>query len=425
MRIGMIGLGRLGLPVAYAMASKGHEVCGYDPHPQTVGALAYEAGLTELARVHDIAVLPSIGDVLGRSDVVFIAVQTPHEPEFDGTSELTDRRADFEVGYLAQAFRTVAGEAGRQERRVVVAVISTVLPGTWDRVIAPAINGWVDCAYTPSLIAMGTTIADWLRPEMVMLGTDNAQARERLTALHRTLHDRPILNMRPADAELTKMSYNSFIGLKIAFANWVMEICHHTGADVDVVTGALAQATDRIVSPRYMSAGMGDGGGCHPRDNIALSWLSKRLGLSCDVAGFTAEARQAQSRWLADLAIHWSKLTGLPIVLCGKEYKADSPLTAGSAALLLASQLEGRCIVLPHDGSPGEKPAVFVITTRHSRWPNLIWPQGSVVLDPWGYIPDETGLVVIRVGRKKDPPASMSVQLAPVEARPVSLAKDA
>ena len=77
MRVGWIGLGRLGLPCAYAMASKGHEVCGTDPFPQTVESLApYEAGLAELAAKHRVDVLPSIRSVVGRSDLVLVAVQT-------------------------------------------------------------------------------------------------------------------------------------------------------------------------------------------------------------------------------------------------------------------------------------------------------------------------------------------------------------
>ena len=378
------------------MASRGFDVVGYDPAPQTVDSLPYEAGLVDLQG--NVAVLDSVERVVAVSDVVFVAVQTPHEPRFDGTHRITDERADLEVAFLASAVSAVCEAAHRRRHPVVMAVVSTVLPGTWDRVVAPKLNEFVRAAYTPSLIAMGTTVADWLRPEMVLVGTDDDVAHQVLAEMFGQLHDRPIVRLRPNEAELTKMSYNAFIGLKIAYANWLMEICHHIGADVDAVTGALAQATDRIVSPRYLSAGMGDGGGCHPRDNLALSWLGRRLGVSVDVAGFAMEARQAQTQWLADMALHWSRMSHLPVVLCGAEYKANVPLTAGSPGLLL-SELLGGVNVVGFDEPLTPYPAVYVVTARHDRWPSERWPARSVVVDPWGYVPDQAGVTVVRVGR--------------------------
>lgn len=402
-RIGWIGLGRLGLPCATAMASRGFEVFGYDPAPQTVDALDYEAGLADLA---DFAptVLDSVERVVAVADVVFVAVQTPHEPAFDGTRPMSDDRADFEVAYLANAVRRVCEAALERNRPITMAVVSTVLPGTWHRVIEPLLNPMVHAAYTPSLIAMGTTVADWLRPEMVLLGTDDAKARGNLVDVFSRLHDRPVVHLRPVEAELVKMSYNAFIGLKIVYANWLMEVCHHTGADVDAVSGALAQATDRIVSPRYLSAGMGDGGGCHPRDNLALSWLAERYGLSVDVAGFAMKAREAQTGWLADMVDHWAALTGLPVVLCGIEYKAGVPLTAGSPAALLRALLASKGLGsgLVQYGAPiPARPSVFVVSTNHDRWSDEKWPAGSVVLDPWGMVPDQPGVTVVRVGRAR------------------------
>ena len=399
MRVGWIGLGRLGLPCAMAMASRGITVCGYDPHPQSVESLDYEAGLADLPMRGTFRQYSSVRQVVANSDIVLVAVQTPHEPRFDGTHLLDDDRADFETAYLANAVREVCREAEALKHRITMAVVSTVLPGTWDRIVAPYLNGYVHGAYTPSLIAMGTTVDDWLRPEMVICGTDDEWAFGAVERMHLQMHDRPIMRMRPIEAELTKQSYNTFIGLKIVFANSLMEICHHTGADVDAVTGALAQASDRIISPKYLAGGMGDGGGCHPRDNLAISWLSQRLGLSVDVAGFAMQAREAQSWWLADLVEHWRRMSGLDVALCGTEYKANVPLTVGSAALLLERMLDGCQTVSVHQDLP-ESPHVFVVTTNHDRWRDETWPAGSVILDPWGMIADQPGCTVIRIGRR-------------------------
>jgi UDPglucose 6-dehydrogenase len=214
-------------------------------------------------------------------------------------------------------------------------------------------------------------------------------------------------------AELTKVAYNTFIGMKIVFANTMMEICHHTGADVDDVTNALGQATERLMSPRYMSSGMGDGGPCHPRDNIAMSWLAERLDLGSDFFDSLITMRENHSRWLAELVKHYYDLTrenNMGVVILGKSYKPESSLTDGSPATLLdyhlnilgvyASYWWDPFVDDPNDPYVGPDPAVIVIATKHAQFAKQEFPAGSVVLDPFGYIPDQEGVTVIRIGRK-------------------------
>jgi UDPglucose 6-dehydrogenase len=210
-------------------------------------------------------------------------------------------------------------------------------------------------------------------------------------------------------AEAIKVFYNCAISAKIVLANTIMEVCHKTGADCDRVIDALSMATDRVISPKYLRGGMGDGGACHPRDGLAMSWLARRLDLSYDLMGEMMQAREAQTGWLADLAAHYAGLTGLPVVILGKAYKPHSDLTSGSPALLLAQLLDDR----GHEpaahwdpytddwGLKAEGPAaVYVIGTRHHDFAFCEFPAGSVVLDPFGFIPDKAGVTVVRVGRK-------------------------
>jgi UDPglucose 6-dehydrogenase len=143
-------------------------------------------------------------------------------------------------------------------------------------------------------------------------------------------------------AELTKVAYNTFIGLKIAFGNTMMEICEKTGADVDDLVDALSLATERVISPAYLRGGMGDGGGCHPRDNIALSWLARELGLSYDLFEALMICRERQTEWLADL------IPAGEVEIQGKAYKPGTNLTVGSPALLMASMLTERGIGFTH-----------------------------------------------------------------------------
>jgi UDPglucose 6-dehydrogenase len=148
-------------------------------------------------------------------------------------------------------------------------------------------------------------------------------------------------------AELTKVAYNTFIGLKIAFANTMMELCEKTGADVDDLVDALCLGTKRILSPAYMRGGMGDGGGCHPRDNIALSWLAREHSLSYDLFEALMLCREQQTAWLAT-HVHEEWLKGREVEILGKAYKPGTALTVGSPALLLANILDSWDIEYRH-----------------------------------------------------------------------------
>ena len=142
-----------------------------------------------------------------------------------------------------------------------------------------------------------------------------------------------------------------------------------------------------------------------------MSWLARRHDLSFDLFGTMMRARDAQTGWLADLTAEWAALTRLPVVILGKAYKPETNITAGSPALLLADLLGRRDPDLlashydPHvDGDdrqpPWHLPAVFVVATKHEVFPELRFASGSVVIDPWRFMPDADGVTVVRVGRR-------------------------
>jgi UDPglucose 6-dehydrogenase len=418
--VGFCGLGKLGFVCALTLAKHGgHDVIGYDPSTRPGEILRGEApppqeeGIEALLAGADLTLASSPAQVVAATDgVVFVAVQTPHSPAYGGEQPMPEEPRDFEYQHLVQAVRDLCRAAADQAKPITIAVISTCLPGTMNRLIRPLLNEWTTLVYTPAFIAMGTTIADYLNPEFVLLGADDSRHVQPVLDIHATVHDRPAQIMGIESAELTKVAYNVVISTKIIVANALMEICHKTGADCDDVADALAAATDRVVSAKYMRGGMGDGGHCHPRDLIAMSWLAQRLDLSTDVLGYMARAREAQSGWLADLVQQWTEQTGLDVMILGKAYKPGSDLTGGSPALLLAHQLKQRGVTFDHrdphtdphprgvDDLPNRQRRVFVIATRHPVFLNYRFPPGSVVIDPHGYMPDQSGVTTIRVGRK-------------------------
>jgi UDPglucose 6-dehydrogenase len=402
MVIGWIGLGKLGLPCALVMSKAEMTVIGTDTNPEIAGYISQgkipyqeeDVEETFLAGT-TIGWRDTVAEVLDEADVVFVAVQTPHEPRFEGCTPTPSERVDFDYSHLEKVIGDITANA---QKPVLVVVVSTVLPGTCARIVLPLLakNPNITFAYSPAFIAMGTTMRDFGDPEMVIVGTESESAFKTIKEVHKKIHQSPVIRLGIAECELTKVAYNTFIGMKIVFANTLGEICEKLHLDVDQVTGALLMANQRVISGKYLRAGMGDGGGCHPRDQLALSWLARELNLSIDIFEFLMVARDRQTEWLASLAIEHSANTGLPIRVCGREYKAETNLTVGSPSRLLMCFLpEGSDW---QDEEPTE-PAVFVIGTNHNKYLAWRWPAGSIVIDPWGYLNPASGSEWVSVGR--------------------------
>ena len=405
MNIGFVGLGKLGLPVALAVEDKGHKVFGFDISPSveeilTTKKLPYrEEGAQELLEATQINFC-DLDRVVTESEIIFVPVQTPHDPDYEGITRLPDDRVDFDYQYLKSAMKDLSQAVERQDQKKVVIIISTVLPGTVEKEILPILCDNVQLCYNPFFIAMGTTITDFLFPEFILFGVDDTEAADKAEEFYKTINSALFFKTSIRNAELTKVAYNTFIGMKIVFANTIMEICHKTGGQSDEVSKALGLATKRLVSDAYMRGGMGDGGGCHPRDNIALSWLSRELDLSYDWFESVMLARERQTEWLADLMESYS----LPKVILGKAFKPETNLTTGSPSILLKNiLLERGHTVQMYDPYLDEKtpdfgPSVFLIGTMHQQFKSFEFPRGSIVLDPWRFIPEIDGVEVIPVG---------------------------
>lgn len=418
MKIGMIGLGKLGLPVAVAMDLKGHEVTGYDINPALMQKKTWpylEAGPDGTGEF-----LPylqksgvrfgALADVVKHAEIIFVAVQTPHDPRYEGITRLPAERVDFDYRYLEAACKDVFGEIARQGKAKVVAIISTVLPGTIRERILPLANDCVTVVYNPAFIAMGTVLRDFLEPEFVLIGArpEEYKFSNKVATFYTDLLVKPLIVHNTIEtAEIIKVSYNTYIGMKIAFANTVMEICHKTPcANSDDVINALEQADRRLMSAAYLYGGMGDGGGCHPRDNIAMSYLARKLNLSYDLFDSIMTARERQTDWLAKMANHYALERNIPIVILGTAFKPETNIETGSPALLLKHVLADLGhypftfdpFVSPDMEFYTTSPAVFVIATMHAQFADYEYPRGSVVIDPHRYIEDKPGVDVIQVG---------------------------
>jgi UDPglucose 6-dehydrogenase len=418
LKVGFVGLGKLGLPCAAAVSVKTQsKVVGFDLNSDVEKYIKQakvpylEKDCEEYLKKGQVQYVDSIDAVTDYSDIIFVAVQTPHDPSFEGITPVTGDLADFDYQFLVKAIEEIASSLARNgDKSLTLVVISTVLPGTMRKFVLPLLEPLgerVKFCYNPFFIAMGQTIPDFLNPEFVLIGSDDKNAASELANFYGKIHGKSSRVMGIESAELTKVAYNTFIGFKIVFANTLREITMERGGNVDEVTDSLTLATDRLMSGKYLSAGMGDGGGCHPRDQIAMSWMAKASNLSVDIFGFLARARDAQSYRQATQIYDLSKSYGLPIVILGAAYKPDINITVGSPAILLANQLREMGasfevidpLVFPEVEFELRK-ALYFVATNHSIFRDFVFSEGSVIIDPWrNSIDEDPAYTTVRPGR--------------------------
>lgn len=403
MKVGFIGTGKLGEPCAFQM-SKHYDVVGYDVSP-------VETRFPQAKTIKEC--------VTGK-DIVFIAVPTPHDPLYDGkepTSHLEPK--DFDYSIVESVLKEVNRHATKEQ---LVVLISTVLPGTTRRLFQQHTTNF-RFVYNPYLIAMGTVEYDMVNPEMIIIGTDDGSltgdAQELIDFYKPVMENDPRIEVGTWDeAESIKIFYNTWISTKLALVNMMQDVAERNGnMDVDVVTNALAKSTFRINGPKYMTAGLGDGGACHPRDNIALRSMADRLDLGYDLFDAIMTSREKQAENMAkELVSH-----GLPVVIVGKSYKPGVPYSAGSISILtgeFVKQLGGTVYYHDTDDCDDDrdndqfdeaKPHAFLmahskaITYDDSNIENIeIKPvPGSVIVDPWRQHPEVDGVKVIHYGNTR------------------------
>ena len=399
MKVGFIGCGKLGLPVALAIESRGHEVCGYDINSKIYGYLMgapyphKEEGIKSLFAKTKMRML-QLDELCKWADILFMAPQTPHEERFEGHMPLPPERADFDYLHLRACVRAVNDCLPSPKPCVI---ISTVLPGTIEREVMPIIDKRFALVYSPQFIAMGTVVQNFLNPEFWLIGCDTNWAANMAIELFSSIALKPVVKTNIRTAEGIKVFYNTFITAKTVLANLYGEMAERLGMNVDDIFRAISLSTDRLLSTKYLQAGMGDGGGCHPRDNIALSWLAREKGLSFDFFSALMEARERHCEWLAEL-IEQNR-GDLPVALLGRAFKPETNIETGSPAVLLSRILRNRGVAhSSQEDMVPTSPGLYFIATKHERFRNLKFPAGSVVIDPFRYIPEQEGVKLISIG---------------------------
>jgi UDPglucose 6-dehydrogenase len=408
-KIGFIGIGKLGLDCAEVMAEK-HEVRGYDIYPRT----------SDSVKVCD------IDELVNKSEWIFIAVPTPHTEGYDGSvpsSHMQPR--DFGHDAVIDAINKINQYATSPKK---VVLISTVLPGTTRRKFVPLLDKQHQFLYNPYLIAMGSVKWDMINPEMIMIGTEDGAmtgVAGELIELYKTMMaNDPRYEIGTWDeCEAIKIFYNTYISAKVGIVNMIQDFAMKIGnINVDVVTNALARSTMRLQGPKYMTAGMGDAGACHPRDNIALRWLAQEYDLGYDLFDTIMHAREIQARNLALFLVEKAQASNLPIVIHGKAYKPDVEYCIGSYSTLVGHYVEqaGHSVSYVDPLADNQSGVVSAVDTpavylwAHNRKITYEYTghqadtqaycdikPGSIIVDPWRKLASTPDVTVIHYGNTR------------------------
>ena len=343
-KISVIGLGKLGASMAAAFAHRGFEVIGVDVNQRSIEAInegrapVQETNLEEMisANKERIRATASHEDAIINSDISFVIVPTP-----------SDERGAFSLQYAAWAFREMGKALAKKKGYHNIVLTSTVLPGSTRQALLPILEKEsgkkagrdFGLCYSPEFIALGSIINDFLNPDFTLIGELDEKCGAQLEELYSRVMTNGASSARMSleNAELTKISVNTFVTTKITFANMLAEICEKLPyGDVDVVTNALGM--DTRIGRKYLTGALGYGGPCFPRDNVALSFIANEMGVDAKLA----ETTDTMNRGVAAKVVE--RLRPLipenaTVAVLGLSYKPFSHVTEESQALYIARAL--------------------------------------------------------------------------------------
>ncbi len=306
-RVSVVGLGKLGAPLAAVLASRGFTVIGLDVNKTFVDAMnagkmpIVEPQLNELiaANKERLSATMDANEAIQKSDASFVIVPTP-----------SDSTGFFSNRFVLQAMETLGKALKNKKGYHMVVITSTVMPGTTGIEIKAALEAAsgrkvgpdLGLCYNPEFIALGSVVRDMLFPDSILIGESDTKAGDMLQTIYLQMCENkpPVQRMNLVNAELTKISVNTYVTTKISYANMLADICDRMpGADVDAVTKALG--ADTRIGAKYLKGAMGYGGPCFPRDNVAFAAFARKIGARADVAEATDRINNFQVERLTSL----------------------------------------------------------------------------------------------------------------------------
>ena len=334
MRVAVFGAGYVGLVTGACFADLGHDVVIRDIVSEKIDTLRrgevpiHEAGLAELLERNRerLSFTTEVDEALEGADVVYVAVGTP--PTRSGDADLT-------------AVWTVVDELPRVDRRIVLAMKSTVPVGTGvtvrHRLDERGLEN-VGYASNPEFTAEGTAIDDFMHPDRTVIGSFDDADGDVIEELHAGI-DAPVIRCDVNSAEMIKLAANAALVTRISFINEIANVCEATGADV--ITVAEGIGLDHRVGPAFLRAGIGFGGSCFPKDSLALKQLASNSGYHFQLLSAVIEVNELQKRRvIGKLERRLGSLRGKKIALLGLAFKPGTDDMREAPSLVLAARLQ-------------------------------------------------------------------------------------
>lgn len=401
LQLSVIGLGKLGSPMAAVFAQKGFSVIGLDINKDYVSSI--NSGIapvkeTQLQEYIDqgrdrLRATMNYDEAIQQSQVSFIILPTPSQD--DGF---------FSNEFVLQAIKCIGQSLTKKNQYHLVVITSTTMPGSTTGVIRETLEKEsgrtlgdnLGLCYSPEFIALGSVIKDMLHPDFILIGESDEQAGSLLESIYlQTCDNTPtIKRMSFTSAELTKIAVNTFVTTKISYANMLAEYCDHLeDADADVVMDAVG--TDSRIGKKYLKAALGYGGPCFPRDNKAFSALGRQLGVKRDLAEATDSINDHQVTRLIN-AIQKLANPSASISILGLSYKPNTDVVDESQGIQLANSLckaDYKITVFdPMSMKSSEKWLNPTINRASSLADAVLCSEVIVITTPWKAFEDITSL---------------------------------
>jgi GDP-mannose 6-dehydrogenase len=337
-RIAVFGLGYVGSVTAACLASLGHRVTGVDRDAYKVSQLSagqapfYETGLEDLVKSTAAAGLLSATtspeQALADVDIALVCVGTPSE-----------RNGNLGLDQVRRVVEQIAATLPKRTKPLIVAMRSTVFPGTLEEVALPALAGFnVALVSNPEFLREGSAVKDFLEPSLIVVGGPDREAVKQVAGIYDGLGGKPCL-VSLRTAEMIKFACNAFHAVKISFANEIGALCHTLGVPAQEVMATLCSDVRLNISPAYLKPGFAFGGSCLPKDVRALGYRAARLDLKLPLLMNTLESNQ---RHLERAIQAVMDLNAPRIGVIGLAFKENTDDLRESPAVILLEYLMGK-----------------------------------------------------------------------------------
>lgn len=358
LEIGVIGLGKLGLPLAAVFAEQGHTVRGFDENVELIRMLQeqkFETPEPELERLiqenGDRLSLSGDIHILKNCKIVYVIVPTSSSDS-----------GWFDSSALEKALENVSDCWDESPERRSIVIVSTVMPTTCRNILSPIISKRsklhnVDVIYSPEFIALGSVISNLKNPDMILVGARDSEAAQIHLLLQKQLTGgKPIALLSLEEAELSKLLVNAFVTMKISFANTIAELAEGLGID-DPNRVASAIGMDTRIGHKYLRPGFGFAGPCFPRDNFAVRALGEKLNID-PILSHAVDVVNLRQPWRIKNSLLKEYQNTNKIGIFGVTYKPHSAITEESQSLKLAMEFIAEGIeVLLYDPLISELPS--------------------------------------------------------------------